>query len=100
MRVFDELHFLEIFFQDVHRKGHTDVVKLYETVQHAGNVLTRLYVFQVARHTHARTHARTQLLWFLHPRLLANATTTHRLPQVPAHHCWLCLHCLQDGTSA
>lgn len=44
MIVFDELRFLEMFFADVHRKGHTNVVKLYEMVQHAGNVLTRLYL--------------------------------------------------------
>lgn len=67
MRVFDELHFLEIFFQDVHRKGHTDVVKLYETVQHAGNVLTRLYVFQVARRTHACTRTHTVAVCFAPP---------------------------------
>jgi len=44
MHVFDELQFLELFFLDVHNKGHTSVVKLYEMVQRAGNVLTRLYL--------------------------------------------------------
>lgn len=43
MSVFDELSALEMFFIEVHKKG-TPMNKLYEMVQHAGNVLTRLYL--------------------------------------------------------
>lgn len=43
MRAFDELRMLEIFFKDESRHGVT-VVDLYELVQHAGNILPRLWV--------------------------------------------------------
>ncbi|CAK9317602.1 unnamed protein product [Citrullus colocynthis] len=43
MRAFDELRMLEIFFKDESRHGLT-VVDLYELVQHAGNILPRLYL--------------------------------------------------------
>ncbi|KAG6591260.1 Vacuolar protein sorting-associated protein 35B, partial [Cucurbita argyrosperma subsp. sororia] len=43
MRAFDELRMLEIFFKDESRHGVT-VVDLYELVQHAGNILPRLYL--------------------------------------------------------
>ncbi|CAE7257850.1 VPS35B, partial [Symbiodinium sp. KB8] len=42
-RVFDHLLFLELFFESVAASG-TPVRDLYEMVQHAGNVLTRLYL--------------------------------------------------------
>lgn len=57
MHVFDELQFLEMFFLDVHRKGHTSVVKLYEMVQHAGNVLTRLYLLITVGSVYIQTKA-------------------------------------------
>ncbi len=41
--MFDHLLFLEIFFEGVAANG-TPVRDLYEMVQHAGNVLTRLYL--------------------------------------------------------
>lgn len=43
MRAFDELRKLEIFFKEEARRG-CSVVELYELVQHAGNILPRLYL--------------------------------------------------------
>eukprot|EP01138_Halocafeteria_seosinensis_P005357 gb/GECG01005476.1/.p1 GENE.gb/GECG01005476.1/~~gb/GECG01005476.1/.p1 ORF type:complete len:948 (+),score=141.82 gb/GECG01005476.1/:1-2844(+) len=43
MQVFDHLMFLESFFEELHDDG-TPVRDLYEMVQHASNVLTRLYL--------------------------------------------------------
>ncbi|KAL2319185.1 hypothetical protein Fmac_033061 [Flemingia macrophylla] len=43
MRAFDELRRLEIFFKDETRHG-VSIVDLYELVQHAGNILPRLYL--------------------------------------------------------
>ncbi|KAG5111558.1 hypothetical protein AAZX31_14G204700 [Glycine max] len=43
MRAFDELRRLEIFFKDESRHG-VSIVDLYELVQHAGNILPRLYL--------------------------------------------------------
>ncbi|XP_021902474.1 vacuolar protein sorting-associated protein 35B-like isoform X1 [Carica papaya] len=43
MRAFDELRKLEIFFKDESRHG-VSVIDLYELVQHAGNILPRLYL--------------------------------------------------------
>ncbi|KAL2512838.1 Vacuolar protein sorting-associated protein [Abeliophyllum distichum] len=43
MRAFDELRRLEMFFKDENRHG-CSVVDLYELVQHAGNILPRLYL--------------------------------------------------------
>ncbi|WRX30598.1 Vacuolar protein sorting-associated protein 35 - like 3 [Theobroma cacao] len=43
MRAFDELRKLEIFFKDEGKHG-VSVVDLYELVQHAGNILPRLYL--------------------------------------------------------
>ncbi|XP_024969210.1 vacuolar protein sorting-associated protein 35B-like isoform X1 [Cynara cardunculus var. scolymus] len=43
MRAFDELRKLEIFFKEEERHG-CSVVDLYELVQHAGNILPRLYL--------------------------------------------------------
>ncbi|KAL6524842.1 Vacuolar protein sorting-associated protein 35B [Orobanche minor] len=43
MRAFDELRSLEMFFRDEDRHG-CPVVDLYELVQHAGNILPRLYL--------------------------------------------------------
>lgn len=42
MEVFDHLSFLEMFIMTVHRNG-TPMAELYQMVQQAGNVLTRLY---------------------------------------------------------
>lgn len=41
MHVFDELRFLENFFDEERRKGRS-IAEYYETVQRAGNVLPRL----------------------------------------------------------
>ncbi|KAK6938980.1 Vacuolar protein sorting-associated protein 35 [Dillenia turbinata] len=43
MRAFDELRKLEMFFKDESKHG-CSVVDLYELVQHAGNILPRLYL--------------------------------------------------------
>ncbi|GAB4848449.1 Vacuolar protein sorting-associated protein 35A [Ancistrocladus abbreviatus] len=43
MRAFDELRKLEIFFWEETRRG-CSMVDLYELVQHAGNILPRLYL--------------------------------------------------------
>ncbi|KAL4335913.1 hypothetical protein GQ457_07G027160 [Hibiscus cannabinus] len=43
MRAFDELRMLEMFFKDESKHG-VSVVDLYELVQHAGNILPRLYL--------------------------------------------------------
>ncbi|CAI0392829.1 unnamed protein product, partial [Linum tenue] len=43
MRAFDELRKLEIFFKEETRRG-CSIVELYELVQHAGNILPRLYL--------------------------------------------------------
>ncbi|GAB4847560.1 Vacuolar protein sorting-associated protein 35A [Ancistrocladus abbreviatus] len=43
MRAFDELRKLEIFFWEETRKG-CSIIDLYELVQHAGNILPRLYL--------------------------------------------------------
>ncbi|KAM0967629.1 hypothetical protein FF1_016139 [Malus domestica] len=43
MRAFDELRRLEMFFKDESRHG-VSIIDLYELVQHAGNILPRLYL--------------------------------------------------------
>ncbi|KAK4758824.1 hypothetical protein SAY87_020125 [Trapa incisa] len=43
MRAFDELRKVEIFFKEETQRG-CSVVDLYELVQHAGNILPRLYL--------------------------------------------------------
>ncbi|KAK8703028.1 hypothetical protein V6N13_021359 [Hibiscus sabdariffa] len=43
MRAFDELRKLEMFFKEETRRG-CSIVDLYELVQHAGNILPRLYL--------------------------------------------------------
>jgi len=43
MKVFDELRHLETFFMEEHRKGRK-MADLYEKVQHAGNIVPRLYL--------------------------------------------------------
>ncbi|XP_016445912.1 vacuolar protein sorting-associated protein 35A [Nicotiana tabacum] len=43
MRAFDELRKLEIFFKEETKRG-CSIVELYELVQHAGNILPRLYL--------------------------------------------------------
>ncbi|KAI9084102.1 hypothetical protein K1719_033900 [Acacia pycnantha] len=43
MRAFDQLRRLEIFFQEETRRG-CSIIDLYELVQHAGNILPRLYL--------------------------------------------------------
>ncbi|KAK8623275.1 hypothetical protein V6N13_118163 [Hibiscus sabdariffa] len=43
MRAFDELKRLELFFKDESKHG-VSLVDLYELVQHAGNILPRLYL--------------------------------------------------------
>lgn len=47
MAVADELMHLEHFFSDLHKKG-TPMEDLYRMVQHAGNVLPRLYLLVTA----------------------------------------------------
>ncbi|PWZ57139.1 Vacuolar protein sorting-associated protein 35B [Zea mays] len=44
MRAFDEMKKLEMFFREETRRGSCSVVDMYELVQHAGNVLPRLYL--------------------------------------------------------
>lgn len=43
MRAFDELRKLELFFLEETRRG-CSIIELYELVQHAGNILPRLYL--------------------------------------------------------
>ncbi|KAK4361469.1 hypothetical protein RND71_020421 [Anisodus tanguticus] len=43
MRAFDELRKLEIFFKEETKRG-CSIVEMYELVQHAGNILPRLYL--------------------------------------------------------
>ncbi|KAL2241148.1 vacuolar protein sorting-associated protein 35A [Sesamum indicum] len=43
MRAFDELRKLELFFKEETSRG-CSIVELYELVQHAGNILPRLYL--------------------------------------------------------
>lgn len=43
MRAFDELRKLEMFFLEESRRG-CSIIELYELVQHAGNILPRLYL--------------------------------------------------------
>ncbi|KAF9622840.1 hypothetical protein IFM89_034075 [Coptis chinensis] len=43
MRAFDELRKLEMFFKEETKRGCT-IIDLYELVQHAGNILPRLYL--------------------------------------------------------
>ncbi|KAL6959910.1 Vacuolar protein sorting-associated protein 35A [Sarracenia purpurea var. burkii] len=43
MRAFDELRKLEVFFKEENRRG-CSIIDLYELVQHAGNILPRLYL--------------------------------------------------------
>ncbi|GAB2219778.1 hypothetical protein Droror1_Dr00007415 [Drosera rotundifolia] len=54
MRVFDELRRVEIFFKDEARHG-VSVVDLYELVQHAGNILPRLYLLCTVGSVYIRT---------------------------------------------
>ncbi|KMZ57484.1 Vacuolar protein sorting 35 [Zostera marina] len=44
MRAFDELRKMEMFFMEETRRGSCSVIDLYELVQHAGNILPRLYL--------------------------------------------------------
>ncbi|XP_057424429.1 vacuolar protein sorting-associated protein 35B-like [Lotus japonicus] len=53
MRAFDELRRLEIFFKDETRHG-VAIVDLYELVQHAGNILPRLYLLCTAGSVYLR----------------------------------------------
>ncbi|KAJ1408777.1 Vacuolar protein sorting-associated protein 35 [Sesbania bispinosa] len=43
MRAFDQLRKLEMFFEEEARRG-CSIIDLYELVQHAGNILPRLYL--------------------------------------------------------
>lgn len=43
MRAFDQLRKLEMFFEEETRRG-CSIIDLYELVQHAGNILPRLWV--------------------------------------------------------
>lgn len=43
MKIFDELRHLETFFMEEYRKGRK-MADLYEKVQHAGNIVPRLYL--------------------------------------------------------
>lgn len=47
MRAFDELRKLEIFFYEETKRG-CSIIELYELVQHAGNILPRLYLLCTA----------------------------------------------------
>lgn len=47
MRAFDELRKLEIFFYEETKRG-CSIIELYELVQHAGNILPRLYLLFTA----------------------------------------------------
>ena len=55
MRAFDELRQLEMFFEEQRGKGHT-ASELYELVQHAGNVLPRLYLLVTVGAVFIRSH--------------------------------------------
>jgi len=55
MRAFDELRGLEMFFEEQRGKGHT-ASELYELVQHAGNVLPRLYLLVTVGAVFIRSH--------------------------------------------
>ncbi|XP_074562511.1 vacuolar protein sorting-associated protein 35B-like [Curcuma longa] len=44
MRAFDELRKVEMFFREETARGTISVIELYELVQHAGNILPRLYL--------------------------------------------------------
>lgn len=44
MAVFDELNFLEMFFRQLTESSQMTVESLYQMVQHASSVLTRMYV--------------------------------------------------------
>ncbi|WOK91819.1 hypothetical protein Cni_G00510 [Canna indica] len=44
MRAFDELRKLEMFFREETARDAISIVELYELVQHAGNILPRLYL--------------------------------------------------------
>ncbi|XP_042420145.1 vacuolar protein sorting-associated protein 35B-like [Zingiber officinale] len=44
MRAFDELRKVEMFFREEISRGNISVMELYELVQHAGNILPRLYL--------------------------------------------------------
>jgi vacuolar protein sorting-associated protein 35 len=59
MQVTDELRHLESFFEDEHRrfldgKGRS-MVELYETVQHAGNIIPRLFLLITVGSVYIRT---------------------------------------------
>ncbi|CAH2051390.1 unnamed protein product [Thlaspi arvense] len=54
MRAFDELRKLEIFFMEETRRG-CSVIELYELVQHAGNILPRLYLLCTAGSVYIKT---------------------------------------------
>ena len=42
--VTDELREMEMSFEDEDQKGGRSIVELYETVQHAGNIIPRIYL--------------------------------------------------------
>jgi hypothetical protein len=46
MQILDELRHLENYFEDLHKSG-TTMKTLYERVQSSGNVLPRLWVFDI-----------------------------------------------------
>lgn len=54
MMVFDELGYLENYFIEEHRKGRK-MEDLYESVQHAGNIIPRLYLLVTVGSAYIKT---------------------------------------------
>lgn len=54
MMVFDELGYLENYFIEEHRKGRK-MADLYESVQHAGNIIPRLYLLVTVGSAYIKT---------------------------------------------
>jgi hypothetical protein len=79
MKTFDELRHLEAFFAEENKRGRSNA-ELYEIVQHAGNILPRMYA------PASRRAGRTTL-----SRVRCALTRAHTLPTLAP--CAVGCHC-------
>jgi vacuolar protein sorting-associated protein 35 len=55
MQIFDELRVLEAYFKEEYRRGRK-MIDLYESVQHAHNIVPRLYLLITVGSVYIQTH--------------------------------------------
>lgn len=61
MLVFDQLRHLEMFFREENARGRR-MKELYEVVQHAGNIVPRLYLMITVGSVYIKSKARFVIL--------------------------------------